>query len=298
MLQALADLRAGLGISGWPGFWDCWYAFRCGTCGKTTWIQKWILHARLQSGDCRKVTGCPTDRVELFFTSAEDRIWSLCCACELFVEVAKEEIRLEEDDGEAGASLKSPPSHLYDPWSFPPFEEEPEADFADADPEEEAAEEIPEPAREAEPRREEPLDEVSVNGLDNTAWVFILLLATLVEVIFKGILAPSMPTVCYWVYKKCENCNVWYDMNFYQSTQGIIYILCSFALIFVVAFERVFQDYLHGIQPYWKFWGVKIVVSVTYFQWLLFKYGFQMHEEEVDGVSESIDLSSNFGSSN
>eukprot|EP00439_Symbiodinium_sp_Y106_P021733 s2781_g2.t1 len=120
---------------------------------------------------------------------------------------------------------------------------------------------------------------LSLSGVQ--AWVFILLLATLVEVMFKGILAPSMPTVCYWVYKKCENCNVWYDLNFYQSTQGIIYILCSFALIFVVAFERVFQDYLHGIQPYWKFWGVKIVVSVTYFQWLLFKYGFQMHEEEI-----------------
>ncbi|OLQ03503.1 hypothetical protein AK812_SmicGene13568 [Symbiodinium microadriaticum] len=109
----------------------------------------------------------------------------------------------------------------------------------------------------------------------NFSWTVARCFPLTPQVIFKGILAPSMPTVCYWVYKKCENCNVWYDLNFYQSTQGsspqsvIIYILCSFALIFVVAFERAGGP------------EVKIVVSVTYFQWLLFKYGFQMHEEEV-----------------
>ena len=109
-----------------------------------------------------------------------------------------EETRPEED-GEAGASLTSPPYHLHDPWSFPPLslllvlansscqrkEEVPEAHFADADPEVEAAEErrkctlcvvgrrllreclviecdtqdIPEPAGEAEPWREEPVNE-------------------------------------------------------------------------------------------------------------------------------------------
>ncbi|CAK8998613.1 unnamed protein product [Durusdinium trenchii] len=120
---------------------------------------------------------------------------------------------------------------------------------------------------------------LSLSGVQ--AWVVILLVTTALEIIFKGILAPTMPTLCYRVYGNCDSCNVWYDKNIYPTAQGIIYMLCSAALLFVVAFERVFKDYLHPIQPYWKFWGVKIVVSVTYFQWLLFKYGFRLDDEEI-----------------
>eukprot|EP00435_Cladocopium_sp_Y103_P060074 s101_g21.t2 len=90
-----------------------------------------------------------------------------------------------------------------------------------------------------------------------------------------------MPTLCYRAYGTCDSCDAWYEKNIYTSAQLIIYILCSAALLFVIAFERAFKAYLHGIQPYWKFWGVKIVVSVTYFQWLLFKYGFRLGDEEI-----------------
>lgn len=120
---------------------------------------------------------------------------------------------------------------------------------------------------------------LSLSGVQ--AWVAILLVTTFGEIIFKGVLAPTMPTLCYRAYGTCDSCNVWYDKHIYASAQLIIYILCSAALLFVIAFERAFKAYLHGIQPYWKFWGVKIVVSVTYFQWLLFKYGFRLGDEEI-----------------
>eukprot|EP00434_Breviolum_minutum_P033392 symbB.v1.2.029545.t1/scaffold3246.1/size60379/1 len=120
---------------------------------------------------------------------------------------------------------------------------------------------------------------LSLSGVQ--AWVAILLVTTTGEIVFKGILAPTMPTFCYHVYGTCDSCNVWYDKHIYPTAQGIIYMLCSAALLFVVAFERAFKAYLHDIEPYWKFWGVKIVVSVTYFQWLLFKYVFQLGDEKI-----------------
>jgi len=109
----------------------------------------------------------------------------------------------------------------------------------------------------------------------------ILLIANTCEIVVKGIIAPSVPTLCFWLTKTCLSCNEWYNLNIYSVSQGVIYILCTIALLFVVAFERVFSDYLHQIEPYWKFWGVKCVVTVTYFQWLVFKYCFGLHDQSI-----------------
>ncbi|CAL1158245.1 unnamed protein product, partial [Cladocopium goreaui] len=78
---------------------------------------------------------------------------------------------------------------------------------------------------------------LSLSGVQ--AWVAILLVTTFGEIIFKGVLAPTMPTLCYHAYGTCDSCNVWYDKHIYASAQLIIYILCSAALLFVIAFERL-----------------------------------------------------------
>ncbi|CAJ1394087.1 unnamed protein product [Effrenium voratum] len=113
------------------------------------------------------------------------------------------------------------------------------------------------------------------------AWVSLLILATMGEIFVKGIVAPTMPTLCYKAYGNCDNCNTWYDQNVQVTTQAIIYALCSFALFFVFTFERMFNIFLEPIEPYWKFWGVKIVVSVTYFQWLIIKYFLRLEDEQI-----------------
>jgi len=111
---------------------------------------------------------------------------------------------------------------------------------------------------------------LSLRGVQ--AWVYILLGANIIEIIVKGIIDPNVPTLCFFIYKNCMSCNDWYNLHIYPVSSGVIYILCSFALIFVFAFESVFHDDLARIDPYWKFWGVKLVVSVTYFQWVILEH--------------------------
>ena len=45
-----------------------------------------------------------------------------------------------------------------------------------------------------------------------------------------------------------------------KAASAVNFILCSFALAFVFTFEHTFNEYLHRIGPFWKFWGVKGVV--------------------------------------
>lgn len=75
-----------------------------------------------------------------------------------------------------------------------------------------------------------------------------------------------MPTLCYWVSGTCTTCDAWYSEHIASVAEGVVYILCCFALAFVLTYEKVFNDYLKRIEPYFKFWGVKLVVTVTYLQ--------------------------------
>jgi hypothetical protein len=53
----------------------------------------------------------------------------------------------------------------------------------------------------------------------------------------------------------------------------VISLLCSAAIYCVFVFESAFHGELERLDPYWKFWGVKGVVSVTWMQWLIIRYG-------------------------
>ncbi|CAK0793721.1 unnamed protein product, partial [Prorocentrum cordatum] len=120
---------------------------------------------------------------------------------------------------------------------------------------------------------------MSLGGVQS--WAICLVITNVMEILVKGIIAPSFPTVCNFALKSCTSCATFYDINVYPVTCGITYLLCSFALVFVVAYERQFHDYLAPIEPYWKFMGVKSVVSVTYFQWFVFKWILQLEEQKM-----------------
>ena len=88
-------------------------------------------------------------------------------------------------------------------------------------------------------------------------WVWGLFIVTAVEMSMKGLVAVRMPTVCFWFTDSCTSCTEWYSDTIAPIAEGIIYILCCLAIIVVVAFERVFRDYLEKIEPYYKFWGAQ-----------------------------------------
>lgn len=111
---------------------------------------------------------------------------------------------------------------------------------------------------------------LSLSGVQ--AWVYSLVLANTLSIMVKGVIAPQYPTLCYWYYKSCKSCYQYYEDELYPIVYYIMFTLCCFAIAFVVAFERGFQEYLHVVQPYWKFWGVKVIVSVTYFQSTVISY--------------------------
>jgi len=113
-------------------------------------------------------------------------------------------------------------------------------------------------------------------------WVWALLVVNTFEILLKGVFDVYMPTLCFYVGASCSNCATWYSLHVAPAADGVIYVLCSFALIFVLAFENVFRDYLHDIEPWYKFWGVKLVVSVTYFQSFVFSYCAGLTPQEID----------------
>jgi len=111
-------------------------------------------------------------------------------------------------------------------------------------------------------------------------WIFILTLTIAFNVLMEGAVSLMAPTLCFSLYKECESCEEWYSSHYKLAASSVLYILCCFALVFVFTFERMFQEYLHDIKPVWKFWGVKGVVSVTYFQYLVLCYGLRLSDAD------------------
>lgn len=44
------------------------------------------------------------------------------------------------------------------------------------------------------------------------------------------------------------------------------FFTCSIALFAVLQYERAFNNVLHPVNPFWKFWGVKGLLSVNFLQ--------------------------------
>eukprot|EP00439_Symbiodinium_sp_Y106_P056246 s1914_g7.t2 len=116
-----------------------------------------------------------------------------------------------------------------------------------------------------------PFRNLSLQGV--RTWVFMIIIITATRLVMIGVLQSRAPTLCFWASKTCTSCNELYDQNIHLAAGAVNFILCSFALAFVFTFEHSFDQYLSKIGPFWKFWGVKGVVSVTYFQWLVLTYG-------------------------
>ncbi|CAE7673546.1 SVEP1, partial [Symbiodinium pilosum] len=57
--------------------------------------------------------------------------------------------------------------------------------------------------------------------------------------------------------------------NIAIALSAVTFLLCSFAIMFVFYFESGYRHHLEKTEPLWKFLGVKGIVSVTYFQWLV-----------------------------
>ncbi|CAE8643485.1 unnamed protein product [Polarella glacialis] len=108
---------------------------------------------------------------------------------------------------------------------------------------------------------------ISLQGVK--AWAFIQSVAVAAKLVLQGVVAVYFPTLCYWVSKSCKSCNDLYEDNVAAALGAVTFILCSFAIMFVFYFEAGYRRYLHDIGPMWKFLGVKGIVSVTYFQWLV-----------------------------
>ncbi|CAK9039837.1 EGF and pentraxin domain-containing protein 1 (Polydom) [Durusdinium trenchii] len=85
----------------------------------------------------------------------------------------------------------------------------------------------------------------------------------------RGVVAVYVPTFCYWASKSCMSCETWYEENVATALTAVTFLLCSFAIMFVFYFESGYRHQLEKTEPMWKFLGVKGIVSVTYFQWLV-----------------------------
>ncbi|CAJ1350590.1 unnamed protein product, partial [Effrenium voratum] len=101
------------------------------------------------------------------------------------------------------------------------------------------------------------------------AWVFIQSAAVVLKLILQGLVAVYVPTFCYWASKTCTSCEKWYEDNVATALSAVTFLLCSFAIMFVFYFESGYRHHLEKTEPMWKFLGVKGIVSVTYFQWLV-----------------------------
>jgi len=103
-------------------------------------------------------------------------------------------------------------------------------------------------------------------------WVLLNFLSNSLEVAIKGIGSVHFPTYCYDMLNSCEYlCNTWYDTAVAPYSQAVLYALCTLAIYCVFKYEGSFYSELERLDPYWKFFGVKGVVSVTSFQWLILR---------------------------
>lgn len=123
---------------------------------------------------------------------------------------------------------------------------------------------------------------ISLKGVK--AWVFIQSLVVAFKLVLQGVVAVRVPTLCFWLSGGCKSCNAWYESEFAAATTSVIFILCSFAIMFVFYFESGYRRELHDIEPMWKFFGVKGVVSVTYFQWIVLSTMAKVFKWEVKDV--------------
>lgn len=104
-------------------------------------------------------------------------------------------------------------------------------------------------------------------------YVFTSMLANIAEVSVKGILGIHFPSVCPFLLRSCDfSCQTWWDDFVGPYDALIISSLCSAAIYCVFVFEGAFRGELEQLEPYWKFFGVKGVVSVTWTQWLVIRY--------------------------
>merc|ERR1711871_664881 len=60
-----------------------------------------------------------------------------------------------------------------------------------------------------------------------------------------------------------------YGVTFLAGAQ---FLASCTALYNLVQFEVSFEEQLHPFRPTWKFWGTKILVSITFFQQLVLSY--------------------------
>jgi len=108
---------------------------------------------------------------------------------------------------------------------------------------------------------------ISLQGVK--AWVWIQSAAVALKLCLQGAVSVYMPTLCFWASKSCASCSQWYDETISTASSAVTFILCSFAIMFVFYFEAGYRHYLRKTEPMWKFLGVKGIVSVTYFQWVV-----------------------------
>ncbi|CAD7932237.1 unnamed protein product [Amoebophrya sp. A25] len=104
-------------------------------------------------------------------------------------------------------------------------------------------------------------------------YVLFSMLSNILEVMVKGILGIHFPTLCPYILQTCEySCITFWDDNVGPYQALIISLLCTAAIYCVFVFEGAFHGELSLLDPYWKFFGVKGVVSVTWTQWLVIRY--------------------------
>lgn len=108
---------------------------------------------------------------------------------------------------------------------------------------------------------------ISLQGVK--AWVYIQSAAVAFKLVLHGVVVVYVPTLCFWASQSCLSCTEWYEDNVSLALTSVIFLLCSFAILFVFYFESGYRSHLRMIEPMWKFLGVKGIVSVTYFQFLV-----------------------------
>eukprot|EP00930_Biecheleria_cincta_P020225 TRINITY_DN15257_c0_g1_i1.p1 TRINITY_DN15257_c0_g1~~TRINITY_DN15257_c0_g1_i1.p1 ORF type:complete len:1049 (+),score=136.23 TRINITY_DN15257_c0_g1_i1:3-3149(+) len=111
--------------------------------------------------------------------------------------------------------------------------------------------------------------ELALKGV--ISWVIIQLCAVVIKLVLQGLIAVYAPTLCYNYSQSCTSCEEWFESTFGLALSSLSFMLCSFAIAFVLYFERAYAKHLETIDPTWKFVGVKGIVSVTYTQYIIIK---------------------------
>ncbi|CAD7927939.1 unnamed protein product [Amoebophrya sp. A120] len=104
-------------------------------------------------------------------------------------------------------------------------------------------------------------------------YVLASMLSNILQVIVKGLLGIHFPTLCPYLLQSCEyTCVTWWDTYVGPYQALILSLFCWAAIYAVFVFEGAFHGELSLVDPFWKFFGVKGVVSVTWTQWLIVRY--------------------------